>query len=137
MSYDESERIKFFPKPGEPGFELRENTNGVSVHVDFVNGEVSNRPAEPSEPVRAVSLLEEHEIRVYKRQAVEVVAGWIDKDADNIHAFEKNGRCFLDYPNPDEYGVRLHVTGASWWAVLRQVMADLIRAGHLQAPENE
>lgn len=91
-------------------------------------------PETVSREATRAPLHEAHEVIVYRRQAVSIVAEWLRKDPDDLHAYEKQGKCYLDYPNPEAFGERLTVIDHSWWMVLRKVMATLIAAGILPPP---
>lgn len=93
-------------------------------------------PAAPSEPVRAEPPAKEvHEVAVTRRQAQSVVAQWLRIAFPRVLVSQNGKRCEMCYPNPGKGGGMLSVFGDSWWHVLRQVHADLLRDGHLPHKE--
>jgi hypothetical protein len=97
--------------------------------MHIIDGNFTTVSREATEPSNAV---ESHEKRIYKRQAIDVVAVWLECDPEDVSASEKGGHCYIDYPSPDKYGERLVMKGTSWWNVLRKVYADLLRIGAIK-----
>jgi len=88
-------------------------------------------PADPP-PVDPVDDLgpETHEVPVFRRNVQAIVPVWCRCPQDQVRAWQRGGYFYCEYPDGKLEGFLL-VKGTSWWNVLRQIQADLIRTDRL------
>lgn len=97
------------------------------MHIDnIIAGEFGPAPANES-GAAAAPTPEEKEVPVLRYQARSIVAVWLNVSFLKIKCTEKKGVCSMSFDNPAKGGGTLHFTSVSWWNLLRQVLAHLVK----------